>query len=298
MVDQVQELQSAHRPAIPALGLGPVTRRTALYGALGLTVIAALAPVFYMVSTSLMTLGLSLNGALLPKVLQWSNYVEAWTQANFAHYFVNSVIIAALTIAGQLLVTVPAAYAFARLRFPGRGLLFALVLATLMIPETVTFIPQFMIVRGAVFPLPGGSWLNTLQSLTVPFFANALALFLLRQFFARIPVELWEAARLDNAGHVRFLLTIVVPMSRPVILTVVLLAFITSWNSFLWPLLVTTSDTWRPLTVALYSFITEAGPDLPLLMAGSVIVLMPVLILYLIAQRHFTEGIATTGLKG
>ena len=165
----------------------------------------------------------------------------------------------------------------------------------MMIPESVTMIPNFLIIRGDVIPLPGGTWLNTLAALTVPFMANAFSIFLLRQFFITIPNELWDAARMDGAGHLRFLIQIVLPISKAPVMTVLIFAFIGSWNAFLWPLLVTTKDTWRPLMVGLWTFVSEAGPETNLLMAGAVITVIPILILYFLTQKQFTEGIATTG---
>jgi ABC-type glycerol-3-phosphate transport system permease component len=168
----------------------------------------------------------------------------------------------------------------------------------MMIPESVTMIPNFLMIRGDILPLPGGSWLNTLPALTVPFIANAFSIFLLRQFFMKIPDELWDAARMDGAGHLRFLVQICLPISKAPVLTVMIFAFIGSWNAFLWPLLVTTKAVWRPIMVGLWTFVSEAGPETNLLMAGAVITIIPILILYFLTQKQFTEGIATTGLKG
>lgn len=256
----------------------------------------ALLPFIWMFSTSLMTLGETINRQLLPDTPRFGNYLEAWNGADFARYFLNSVIITAVTLIGLLVTSTFAAYAFARIAFPGRNLIFTVLLASLMIPETVTFIPNFLLVRGDI--IPWGSWFNSLPALTVPFMGSAFSIFLLRQFFARLPDELWDAAQLDGAGHFGFLTRIVVPMSRPVLLTVTLFAFITSWNAFLWPLLVTTDDTWRPLMVGLYNFKNDAGSQTHLLMAASVISIIPVVILYFFTQKQFTEGIATSGLKG
>ena len=280
-------------------GTEPVPFRASqlpLYLVLILSAALAVLPFAWMLSTSLMTLGETLNRKLLPSVPQFGNYLEAWNRADFAQYFLNSVIITAVTLLGLLVTSTLAAYAFARITFPGRNLIFTVLLASLMIPETVTFIPNFLLVRGDI--IPWGSWFNTLPALTVPFMGSAFSIFLLRQFFSRLPKELWDAAQLDGAGHLRFLVTIVVPMSRPVLLTVTLFAFVTSWNSFLWPLLVTTDNTWRPLMVGLYNFQGEAGTQTHLLMAASVISIVPVLILYFFTQKQFTEGIATSGLKG
>jgi len=162
-------------------------------------------------------------------------------------------------------------------------------------------IPNFLMIRGGIVPLPfgnKGSWLNTLQAISVPFMANAFSLFLLRQFFRKIPDELWDAARMDGAGHLRFLFQIAIQISQAAITTVAIFSVIGSWNAFLWPLLVTTTEKWRPLMVGLYTFRGEAGNETQLLMAGAVITLAPILILYFIGQKQFTEGIATTGLKG
>ena len=197
--------------------------RLALYLILIIGAILALIPFFWMVSTSLMTLGETINRQWLPKVPQLSNYQQAWDQANFAKYFLNTVIITATTILGLLITSTLAGYAFGRIHFFGRDVIFALLLSTMMIPESVTMIPNFLMIRGDILPLPGRSWLNTLQALTVPFMANAFSIFLLRQFFMQIPEELWDAARMDGAGHLRFLIQIVLPISKAPIMTVLIL---------------------------------------------------------------------------
>ncbi len=272
--------------------------RLVLYLILIAGAVMAVIPFYWMISTSLMTLGETIQRQWLPKSPQFANYLEAWSEARFSRYFMNSVIVTSTTIIGLVTTSVLAGYAFARIRFFGREVIFTILLSTMMIPESVTMIPNFLMIRGSIIPLPGGSWLNSLQALTVPFMANAFSIFLLRQFFVKIPDELWDAARMDGAGHLRFLWTIVLPISKAPIATVILFAFIGSWNAFLWPLLVTTKETWRPLMVGLWSFVTEAGPETHLLMAGAVITLIPVLVLYFLTQKQFTEGIATTGLKG
>jgi ABC-type glycerol-3-phosphate transport system permease component len=272
--------------------------RLALYGVLITAAVLVLFPFFWMISTSLMTRGETLTRQWLPQVPQGQNYVAAWTEAKFALYLRNSVIITAMTLIGLLTTSILAGYAFARLHFWGREALFIVLLSTMMIPESVTLIPNFLLIRGDLLPLPGGRWLNTLQALTVPFMANALSIFLLRQFFRQLPVELWDAARLDGCGHLRFLTLVVIPLSKAPIVTVALLGFIGAWDAFMWPLRVTTTETWRPLMVGLWFFMDEAGPDTQLLMAGAVIALCPVLLLYFVLQKHFTQGIVTSGLKG
>ncbi len=272
--------------------------RILIYAVLIFGVFIAIMPFFWMVSTSLMTLGETINKKWLPAAPQFSNYTEAWTEAKFAKYFFNSIVITAVTVLGQLVVSILAGYGFARIKFFGREVVFAILLASMMIPESVIMIPNFLLIRGQIIPLPGGTWLNTLQALTVPFWGSVFSIFLLRQFFVTIPNELWDAARLDGAGHFRFLIQIVLPLSKAVIMTVLIFSFIGSWNAFLWPLLVTTKNTWRPLSVGLWTFVSEAGPETQLLMAGAVITIIPVLILYFLTQKQFTEGIATSGLKG
>lgn len=298
MAEARSSTRPAEEPRRPARG-DPYEFRLAhlpIYFVLIVGALLAVTPFFYMVSTSLMTLGETINRQILPSAPQWGNYSEAWVEANFSRYFFNTVIITGLTILGLLFTSILAGYAFANIDFPGREVLFMVLLATLMIPGTVLFIPNFLMIRGEI--IPWGSWLNTLPALTVPFMAKAFAIFLLRQFFRNIPKELWDAARIDGAGHLRFLTAVVIPMSVPVILTVTLLTFIDAWNEFLWPLLVTTTATWRPLGVGLWTFVNEAGPQTHLLLAGAVITILPVLLIYFVTQRFFTEGIATSGLKG
>ncbi len=272
--------------------------RVFLYAVLILGGIIAIIPFFWMISTSLMSLGETINRKWIPAIPQTINYIEAWTEAKFATYFLNSIVITATTMAGLLITSILAGYAFGRIKFFGREFIFGVLLATMMIPESVTMIPNFLMVRGDIVPLPGGSWLNSLPALTVPFMASVFSIFLLRQFFIQIPDELWDAARIDGAGHLRFLIQVVLPISKAPIMTVVIFGFIGSWNAFLWPLLVTTTPKWRPLMVGLWTFVSEAGPETQLLMAGAVITIIPMLILYFLTQRQFTEGIATTGLKG
>lgn len=235
--------------------------------------------------------------AILPRTPQWSNYVQAWNDANFGQYFWNSVKIAAITVTGQVVFCTMAAYAFARMEFPGRDFLFALLLTTLILPEAVTWVPNFITITwlDRVTPL---RWFNNWPALTVPFMASAFSILLLRQFFQQIPGELWDSAQIDGAGHVRYLVQIVVPLARAALVTVVLFSFIGSWNALAWPILVTQTLDWRPISYGLYAFLDEAGSQAHLRMAGAVITVMPLIIMYFFTQKQFTEGIATSGLKG
>lgn len=271
--------------------------RIFIYAVLLLGVFIAVVPFFWMISASLMNLTEATGRAVLPASPRWDNYLTAWEDANFSDYFANSVIIASITVAGQLIFCTLAAYAFASIRFPGKDILFSILLTTLMIPEAVVWIPNFITVTwlGRISPIP---WINNWPALTVPFMASAFSIFLLRQFFQQLPSELWDSAQIDGAGHFRYLIQVVLPLSKPPLLTVVLFTFIGSWNALAWPILVTTTTDWRPISYGLLSFLDEAGAMVHLQMAGSVISILPIIIMYLLIQRSFTEGIATTGLKG
>ena len=261
--------------------------------------VLCLMPFLYMVSTSLKTVGETItrtnpnpfSADFWPSVPQWGNFAEAWTHASFSLYFRNSVITAALTVAGVMITSSLAAYAFAKIRFLGSRLVFSVFLATLIIPESVYLIPNFILITRF-------GWYDTLAGLTVPFMASAFFIFLLRQFFAQLPNELVESARMDGAGHLRSFLSIALPLSGAPLFTVAFLAFAGSWNSLQWPLVATRTPHWRPLTVGLTTFITEAGPQNQLRMAGAMIAVVPVVLLYFAAQRRFTEAIARSGIKG
>jgi ABC-type glycerol-3-phosphate transport system permease component len=254
-----------------------------------------------MVSWSVMSNAEVITGSTLPRQVQFGNYREAWQISNFQLFMWNSIRITGISVSGLLLFCIPAAYAFARMKFFGRNVLFAIMIATLMIPDIVTLIPNFLTVvwfsrlSETVFGLP---WMNNWPALTIPFMASAFTIFLLRQFFAQIPEDLWDAARIDGANHVDFLIRVVIPLSRAPVMTVLTFAFIGSWNSLLWPLLVVNDDTWRPVAYGLTKFVqTDAGSALNLQMAASVIMVLPILVLYFFTQKQFTEGIWAGSLK-
>ncbi len=238
-----------------------------------------------------------------PGVMLIFNYIKSWYEADFARYTWNSVRLTLITVVGVIVFSTLAAYAFARMNFPGRDALFTVFLATLMLPEVVTLIPNFAIVIQLdrffedVLHIEN-AWLNNWTALTIPFMASTFSIFLLRQFFAQIPDELYDAALIDGCGHLRFLLQVVLPLSKAPLMSVIVLNGIWSWNAFLWPLIVTSDETWRPITVGLSKFTMEAAAEVHLMMAGAAITIIPILILYFFTQKQFTEGIATTGLKG
>ncbi|GIV68123.1 carbohydrate ABC transporter permease [Caldilinea sp.] len=275
----------------------PIFRFAGAYLVLTLGAAVAIVPFLYTVSVSLMNLTEANGGAWLPSTPQWRNYIDAWNQANFSRYIWNSVRIAAITVAGELVFCTLAAYAFARMEFWGKNLLFSLLLSTLMLPEAITWVPNFITVSwlGRVGPIP---WINNWPALTIPFMASAFSIFLLRQFFMQVPSDLWDSAQIDGAGHLRYLLQVMIPLSRAALMTLVLFSFIGAWNALAWPILVTTTPDWRPITYGFFAFIDEAGAQFHLQMAGSVITMAPVIVLYFFTQKTFIEGIATSGLKG
>jgi len=283
--------------ALPRPRLTPA--RAALVALLAVGGLVAVSPFLYMASTSLKSLAETLTRVspfpfqpdFWPKAPEWSNYAQAWTLASFSRYLRNSLVTAAVTAAAVGGTSCLAAYAFARIRFTGSRVLFSVLLATLIIPESVYLVPNFILVSRL-------GWYDRLAGLTVPFAANAFAIFLLRQFFAQVPREILESARMDGAGHLRSLFSMVVPLSSAPLFTVLFLTFLGSWNSLQWPLVATRTARWRPLTVGLTTFNSDAGPQNQLIMAGAVIAIVPVIVLYALAQKQFTEAIARTGIKG
>ena len=219
------------------------------------------------------------------------NYSTLLSRLDFPTYFTNSVIVALLTTAGNLLFCAAAGYALAKIRFAGRQLLFLLVLGTIMVPSIVTLVPLFVLVSNL-------NLVNTYGGLVLPFLAQAFGVFLMRQFMLSIPDDLLEAARIDGASELRIFWQIVLPLCRPALATLGILTFLASWNNFLWPLVVaTTEDRYTlPVALALYS-IGQNRARYDLLLAGSVVIVVPVLIVFIVLQRHFVRGIATTGLK-
>ncbi|MEM7034267.1 MAG: carbohydrate ABC transporter permease [Chloroflexota bacterium] len=268
-----------------------------LYVVLSIGSVIVAVPMYWAVAASFMTRAEAIATRWVPAQLQAQNYIEAWNEANFSQFFVNSVMITLITIVGLIVFSVLAAYAFARMNFFGRDIIFTTLIATLFIPEMVQLLPNFLLVTwlGRIGPIP---WIDNWPALTIPFMGNIFSIFLLRQFFAQIPNDLFDAATIDGAGHLQFLLRIVVPLSRAALMTVIMLTFIGSWNALSWPILVTNSDTWRPISVGLANFLDDENQRVHLQMAGAVITMVPILLLYFLTQKQFTEGIAQSGLKG
>jgi multiple sugar transport system permease protein/sn-glycerol 3-phosphate transport system permease protein len=268
----------------------------ATYLVLGLGAIVITVPFFWMVSTSLKQQSdvYLYPPEWIPNPIRWANYDDVRSLIPFLTYARNSFIIVASVMFGTVLSSSFTAYGFARLRAPGRDFIFIIVLATLMLPTTVTLVPLYI-----GFNKLG--WINTFRPLIVPaFFGTPFYIFLLRQFYLSIPRDLEEAAKLDGASPYRIWWSIFLPLSKPALATVAVFTFFTTYNDFFGPLIYLTDDSKRTLAVALSYFngSPDAGPQMHLLMAMTVLVTIPSMVVFLIAQRHFVRSIVTTGIKG
>lgn len=274
--------------------------RGILFAILLVGTVVAILPFLFMLSNSLKTYSetvtrvnpIPFSPRFWPKILQWQNYSEAWLAGGgLGRNFINSIVIGSVTLTGLLFTTLLAAYAFSKLDFVAKDLIFTALLMTLMIPETVLLIPNFIMISRL-------RWVDKLAALTIPFMASAFFIFLVRQFFNQIPNALVESARMDGATHSYILAKIFLPLTRAPVFTMSFLGFSGAWNALQWPLVVTQTPRWRPISVGLTKFISEAGPETHLRMAGAVIALLPVAIVYIVAQRQITEAISRTGMKG
>jgi multiple sugar transport system permease protein len=257
-------------------------------------------PFFWMIVTSVETSAEALRFPpdLTPHVLRFANYADALHAAPFGRFFWNSAVVALTTVVSNLVLCSAAGYAFARFRFLGRGLLFAVIMTTLMVPFQVTMIPQFIITRWIGVHLLAGAGIGHIGSLIVPNAATAFGVFFLRQFFRTLPVEYEEAARVDGASRLTVLLRIVLPLSAPALATLAALTFLDSWNSYLWPLIAISSPSEMTLPLGLATFQGAHSTQWTLLMAGNMMSLVPMLLVFLLAQRYFVRSVAATGLTG
>ena len=255
--------------------------------------VSMILPFLWMISSSLKLENevFSMPIRWIPSVIRWSNYVEVWRRAPFGIYYWNTALLTFGTVVTQLVTSSLAGYVFARLKFPERDALFFTYLGTLMVPFMVIMIPQFTVIR--VLGLFDTLWAVYLIRAFSPF-----GTFLFRQFFSTIPFELSDSARIDGCSEFRIYRTIIMPLSRPAIATLVVFFFSFTWNDFLGPLIYLTSDTNKTIQLGLRGFVTLYNQDYALLMAAAVVAMFPIMVLYVFLQRYFVEGIAMTGLKG
>ncbi len=266
-------------------------KRLALHGILIAFSVLMVAPFFAMLLVSLIP-----QQAFMARdfsIGQWSlnNYAETLRVVPFSRSYLNSTIVSVTATLGQILISSLAAFAFARLRFRGRDTIFMLYLATLMIPFPVTLIPNFILMNRL-------DWYDKYQALIVPALFSVFSTFLLRQYYRGLPLELDEAARLDGASSFRVWWQIILPLSGPVLAALAIFVFQGVWNDFLWPLVVTNSEAMRTIPVGLSTFVGQYSTAWGLLMAGSVIALLPVLVIYILAQKWFVQGITLSGMGG
>ncbi len=251
-------------------------------------------PFFFMVTTAFKTLDevFTVPMTIFPSQWRWQNFVDVWTMLPFGRYTLNSLIYTVSITLGEFVFGLMAAFAFARLRFPGKNILFFLVLATYMMPGEVTLVPRYILLSKL-------QWVNTYQGLIIPELSSAFSTFMLREYFRTLPDEIFDAARIDGAGYFTQLWRIALPMSKPITATLLLLAFVAHWNAYLWPLIVTNADHMRTLPIGVQQI--RSGLELPewqLVMAGATIVVAPLIVLFLFAQKQLVKGVTQGALKG
>ncbi len=227
----------------------------------------------------------------VPTSFAWENYVKAWKVVPFARFYLNSIFVVAVTTAGQVTTSALSAYAFARLQFPGRDKLFFAYLATMMVPGAVTMIPVFILLQYL-------GWIDSYKAVILPGMFTAYGTFMLRQFFLTLPRELEDAAKIDGCGYFGIFWNIILPLSKPALATLTTFVFMGCWMNFMWPLVVLNSHEKFTLPVGLAYFQSLHSTDWTLLMAGSVMMILPILLLFIFNQRYFVEGIKLSGIKG
>jgi multiple sugar transport system permease protein len=250
-------------------------------------------PFLWMISTSLKTYAQSVQypPTIFPSDLQFSNFIEVFKNMSFLDYYWNTIIMTVGRTVGQLFFCSLTAFAFARMNFKGKNFLFILILSVLMVPIQIVIIPSFVVMREL-------EWINTFYALIIPGIFSAFGVFLLRQFFLSIPKELDESAKLDGCSFFGIYWRIMLPLSRPAMVALAIFAIISTWNDFLWPLIMTNSDDMRVLSIGISSFQGQYSTQYPLLMAGALMSTAPMIIIFIILQKYFIEGIAITGSKG
>jgi sn-glycerol 3-phosphate transport system permease protein len=266
--------------------------KVALYLLLAVVGLVALAPLYWLLSSSITPSGEIFQFQWFPVHLEFDNYAEAWESAPFGRFYVNSVVV---TLAGALLqicVAVLSSYAFAYLRFPAKNAVFLVFLGAMMVPGAVVLLPNYLTIATL-------GWVNTYAGLVIPGVGSVFAMFLLRQHMMTLPGEVTEAAKVDGAGHLRILWSIILPMSRPMVVTVVIIALVEKWNDFIWPLVATSTDAMRTLPVGLLMLKNVEGfTNWGAVMAATVFVVVPPLVVFFVAQRQIISGLTQGALKG
>lgn len=287
-------MTEAKRSRLPGLALWRGVSAIALHLLVILAAVLIGFPFYFMVSTSLKTVGevYTVPMKLWPQVPQWSNYAKVWGMLPFDRFTMNSLIVSCTVTVGKLMMGLTAGYAFGRLRFPKKDWLFFVVLATFMIPGEIILIPRFVMLHHL-------QWVNTYAALIVPQLSSAFAAFLLTEHFRSLPDELFDAAKMDGAGYFRQMWQIALPISKPIMTTLVLLTFVGEWNQYMWPLMVTNSRNMRTLPIGIQEIRSMMEfPEWHLIMAAATIVVLPLLVIFLISQKQFIEGAIQGAIKG
>ena len=263
------------------------------YSLKSIVIVSFVFPFFWMITTAFKTYQetIQMPPKLFADSFMLDNFIQAWNSGPFMTYAQNSVIVTAAIILIQFVIMVPAAYGFAKFDFWGKNFCFAIVLLAFMLPQQIVFIPTYLMMA---------DWdlIQTLWQQILPFAANAFGIFLLRQYFMQVPEEIIEAARLDNASELQILFRIMVPMSKPALVTVALFSFISHWNSYFWPLVMTDTIEVRPLTVGIAMLkATEGIVNWQVIMAGNVILVLPILFIYLFASKEIVKAFIYSGIK-
>ncbi len=250
-------------------------------------------PFYWMVSTSLKdyTEALLFPPTLFPRTIHWENYIHVAKVVPIALYFRNSVIVSVFVLVLQYLIIVPAAYSFARHDYMGKNLFFGIVLLGLMIPQQITFLPVY-------FMFSKMKLLKTFVPLILPFISNPFGIFMLRQYFMQIPQEVIEAAKLDDASNMKIMFKVMMPMAKPALITIGLLSFISTWNSYFWPLIMTSSETFRTLPVGIAALKSSETLQMwHIIMAGNVVLVVPILLVYMLASKKIRNSFVYSGIK-
>jgi multiple sugar transport system permease protein len=271
---------------------GRILSAAIVYALLAIGVILTLIPVVWMVSTSFKAPDQVFTYPIqwLPDTLRWENYVSALTARPFGRYLVNSVLQSSISTVISLLLCAMAGYSFAQFRYPGRDIMFVIVLATLMIPFEVIAVPLYLQVHG-------WGWVNTYHGLILPTAVSAIGIFIMRQYMLGIPRDFIESARIDGAGEIQIFARVIWPLSTPALSAVAIFTFVYVWNSYLWPLLAVNEDLLRTLPLGMAMFANELTVSYNRIMAVAVYGALPLVFLFLILQRNFVHGIALTGLR-
>ena len=274
-----------------------IIQHTASYLLLAVGAITMIAPFLWMVATSLKMPGAVFSfqknwwEEWIPMSFVWQNYVKSWYVVPFARFYVNSIFVTSFVTLGQVATSAMAAYAFARLKFPGRDKIFFGYLATMMVPGAVTMIPVFILLRTL-------GWVDTYKAMIIPGIFTAYGTFMLRQFFLTLPKELEDAAKIDGCSYLGIFWRIILPLSKPALATLTTFTFMGAWMNFMWPLIVINTEDKFTLPVGLAYFQSLHHTDWTLLMAASVMMILPILLVFIFNQRFFVEGIKLTGIKG